>query len=135
MSEPVKGTVPGKNGGTLMAPWQKGVSQNPGGMPKGTKVVKKRLRRELVRYLRANPHVIAEIAASLAEEARTRPETIIEREGKASTTTIKGQGWAQAQKLVWERLDGLLTQQSDVNVNMRFEKRVHDDEDDGNDSP
>lgn len=65
----------------------------------------------MLRYCRDNPHLIPEIAAALVEEARTRPETVIEQEGKSRTTTVKGQGWATAQKLIWDRMDGPLKQE------------------------
>jgi hypothetical protein len=132
MSETVKSTVEGKNGGTLMAPWEKGVCPNPGGLPKGTKVIKKRVRNALIRYLKAHPEDIKEMVAALMAEAKTRPRTMRSEDGGSYS---EGQAFAQCQKLVWERLDGLLTAQTELNVNVTYTKRIVDEEDDDHDSP
>lgn len=101
-----------------------GEVRNPGGMPRGTKQVKKRLNNAMRRYIRDHPGCEYEIAGSLVEEARTRPKTTVEveREGKActTTTTVVGQGWATAQRLIWDRRDGPLSQKHEHTIKATF---------------
>lgn len=117
MNESVRSTevVKPKGNGNLRPPWPKGVSANPGGLPAGTKKVKARLRGALIRKLKANPDRIDEIVDGLIAAC--------------------AEGDAGCQKIAWDRLDGPIISKSDVNLSLRFEKRVHDDEDYGNDSP
>lgn len=87
-----------------------------GGQPKGTRHVKKRLNNALKRYIRDHPGCEYEIAGALVEEARTRPRTIIEQEGNKKTIEQVGACWPQAQKLLWDRRDGLLSQKHEVEI-------------------
>lgn len=99
-----------------LKPFPAGQSGNPGGLPAGTKRVKTRLRNALIKRLRADPSRIDEIVDGLIAAC--------------------AEGDAGCQKIAWDRLDGPIIAKSDVNVNLRFEKRIQDDEEDyGNDSP
>ena len=117
VTETVKRTVPGKNGGTLMAPWAKGVCQNPGGQPKGTAHVKKRLRSALVKRLKAHPEQIDAIVDGLINAC--------------------AEGDGACQKIAWDRLDGPIVAKTDMNLKVAYSKRLLDEEDgdSGNDSP
>lgn len=88
--------------------WPPGSSANPGGLPKGTKHVKKRLRNALIRKLKARPDQIDAIVDGLIA-------------GCAESD-------AACQRIVWDRVDGILTQKhehqgSAVQVNLIFEDK------------
>lgn len=85
------------NGATpaqVQARFKPGVSGNPGGAPRGTPQVKKRLRHALLRRLRDNPDQIDAIVDGL----------------------INGcvEGDAACQRLAWDRVDGVLEKQVSV---------------------
>lgn len=107
-----------------LVPYPKGVSGNPAGRPKGIVSLKTKLRR----YLRDHPEDARTIVISLVEEAKTRPETIIEVSGNERTVRTVGGGWAQAQKLLWDRHDGLLTQTTKVSGTIVHTKRYVDED-------
>lgn len=71
-----------------------GTSGNPGGMPKGTKHVRKRLRNELIRYLRDHPEKRRAMIAGLVGGC------------------IEGD--AACQRIAWDRVDGAVTQAHEV---------------------
>lgn len=68
--------------------WKQGVSPNPGGLPKGTKKVKTRLRNRLIRRLRAHPEQIDAIVDGLIQGC--------------------AEGDAGCQRIAWDRTDGVL---------------------------
>lgn len=75
-----------------------GASGNPGGLPRGTKQVKKRLRNELLRYLRDNPDKRMEIVRGLVDGCVG--------------------GDAACQRIAWDRVDGVLEKRIDIRARM-----------------
>lgn len=71
-----------------------GVSGNPGGMPKGTKPLKRRMRRALVRFLTEHPEQIDLGVQGLWEGCKA--------------------GDAACHRIAWDRLDGVLEKKIDV---------------------
>jgi hypothetical protein len=74
--------------------WKPGISPNPGGLPRGTKQVKKRLRNELMRYLRDNPGKKRDIVLGLIAGCEA--------------------GDAACQRIAWDRVDGVLEKKIDI---------------------
>lgn len=91
--------------------WKAGESPNPGGWPRGTHHVKKRLKNALIRYLRDNPEKIPGLVKALVD-AGSNPD---------------GVGFSSAQKILWDRIDGILQSQTKLDVNVSFVKRYIDD--------
>jgi hypothetical protein len=115
VAEPVTSTELVKGNGNLRPPWPKGVSQNPGGLPAGTKRVKSRLRNALIRRLKAKPDQIEAIVDGLINAC--------------------ADGDGACQRIAWDRLDGPITAKTDLSVNVTYTKRIVDEEDDDHDSP
>lgn len=89
-------TKAGRNGNVPPAEHRikPGEVRNPGGMPKGTKQVKKRLRNSLIRYLRDNPDQLELGVRGLWEACKA--------------------GDGACQRIAWDRLDGVLEKKVEV---------------------
>ena len=91
-----------------------GQSGNPTGRPKGSVSLRTRLRR----HLRRHPEDADAIVLALVEEAKARPRTIIEGDGKDKTVTMVGASFMGSQRLAWERHDGKVPEAIEIRGGM-----------------